>query len=256
VTITHDVAGDGPPLVLLHCGVCDRRMWDPQWPVLVEAGYRVVRGDFRGFGDTPAADRPYTDARDVRDLMDTLDIGQAALIGSSHGGRVGVEIAARWPDRVTAMALICAGLPGHEPSAELRAFWEREEELLEADDVAAAVDLNVATWLGPQASPQTRERVREMQQRAFDLQLATPEEFEPPPDEPVNLSAVRAPCLALSGALDLPDFREIAASLPDLFPAARHVELPWAGHLPSLERPGEATALLVGFLAERYPPRR
>jgi len=255
VTIAHDVAGDGPPVLLLHSAVCDRRMWDPQWPVLAEAGYQVVRGDFRGFGDTPAADRPYTDAGDVTDLMDALDIGQAALIASSYGGRVGVEIAARWPDRVTAMVLICAGLPGHEPSPELRAFGQREGELLEAGDVAAAVDLNVATWLGPQASPQTRKQVREMQQRAFDLQLAATEEFELPSAE-VDLSAVRAPCLALSGAYDLPDFREIAASLPSLFPDARHVELPWAGHLPSLERPGEVTSLLAGFLAERYPPRR
>jgi 3-oxoadipate enol-lactonase len=242
-------------LVLVHSTVCDRRMWDPQWPVLAEAGYRVVRGDFRGFGDTPAADRPYTDAGDVTDLMDALDIGRAALIGSSYGGRVVVEIAARWPDRVTAMALICAGLPGHEPSPELRTFWERETELLEAGDVSAAVDLNVATWLGPQASPHTREQVRAMQQRAFDLQLAASDEVEMPSAE-VDLSAVRAPCLALSGGHDLPDFREIAASLPGLFPAARHVELPWAGHLPSLERPAEVTPLLVGFLAERYPPRR
>lgn len=256
MTIAHDVAGDGPPVLLLHSAVCDRRMWDPQWPVLVEAGYRVIRGDFRGFGDTPAADRPYTDAGDVRDLMDALDIGQAAVIGSSYGGTVGVEIAARWPDRVAAMALICAGLPGRGPGPELRAFGRREVELLEVGDVAAAVDLNVATWLGPQASPQIREQVREMQQRAFDLQLAATEEFEPPPDEPADLSAVRAPCLALSGAHDLPDFREIAASLPSLFPAARHVELPWAGHLPSLERPGEVTPLLVSFLAERFPPRR
>ena len=242
--------------MLLHSGVCDRRMWDPQWPVLAEAGYRVVRGDFRGFGDTPMPPTGPTPTRATSmDLMDALDIGRAALIGSSYGGRVSVEIAARWPDRVTAMALICAGLPGHEPSPELRAFWERETELLEAGDVTAAVDLNVATWLGPQASPQTREQVREMQRRAFDLQLAATEEFEMPPAE-VDLSAVRAPCLALSGAHDLPDFREIAASLPGLFPDARHVELPWAGHLPSLERPGEVTPLLVGFLAERYPPRR
>ena len=241
--------------MLVHSTVCDRRMWDPQWPVLAEAGYRVVRGDFRGFGDTPAADRPYTDAGDVTDLMDALDIGRAALIGSSYGGRVVVEIAARWPDRVTAMALICAGLPGHEPSPELRAFWERETELLEAGDVSAAVDLNVATWLGPQASPHTREQVRAMQRRAFDLQLAASDEVEMPSAE-VDLSAVRAPCLALSGGHDLPDFREIAASLPSLFPDARHVELPWAGHLPSLERPAEVTPLLVGFLAERYPPRR
>ena len=207
-----------------------------RWPALVEAGYRVVRGDFRGFGETPAADRPYTDTDDVRDLMDALGIDRAALIASSYGGRVGVEIAARWPDRVTAMALICTGLPGHEPGPELRAFGEREEELLESGDVAAAVDLNVATWLGPQASPATREKVREMQQRAFDLQLAAAGEFELPQAE-VNLSAVRAPCLALSGARDLPDFRAIAASLPGLFPDARHVELPWAGHAPASSGP-------------------
>lgn len=253
--LSYDVAGTGSALVLLHSTVCDRRMWDPQWPVLAEAGYQVVRGDFRGFGDTPAAGRPYTDAGDVGDLMDALGIDRAALIGSSYGGRVAVEIAARWPDRVTAMALICAGLPGHEPGPELRAFGQREEELLEAGDVAAAVDLNVATWLGPQASPATREKVREMQRRAFDLQLAAAGEFELPPAE-VDLSAVRAPCLALSGAHDLPDFREIAASLPGLFPAARHVELPWAGHLPSLERPGEVTPLLAGFLAGLVPPGR
>jgi pimeloyl-ACP methyl ester carboxylesterase len=253
VTIAHDVAGDGPPVVLLHSGACDRRMWDPQWPVLAEAGYRVVRGDFRGFGDSPMADRPYRDADDVGDMMDALGIEQAALVGSSYGGRVSVEIAARWPDRVTVMALICAGLPGHERSPELRALGAREEELLEAGDVAAAVELNVTTWLGPQASPQTREKVREMQRRAFDLQLAATEEFGLPPAH-VDLSAVRAPCLALSGAHDLPDFRQVAASLPSLFPAARHVELPWAGHLPSLERPGEVTPLLVSFLAEPFPP--
>jgi 3-oxoadipate enol-lactonase len=255
VTIAHDVAGDGPPLVLLHAGACDRRMWDPQWPALAAAGYRVVRGDFRGFGDSPMADRPYSDVGDVVDLLDALGIGRAALIGSSYGGRASVEIAARWPDRVAAMALICAGLPGHEPAPELRAFGARENEFLEAGDITAAVDLNEDTSLGPQASPQAREPEREMQRRAFDLQLAASEEFDLPPAE-VDLSAVRAPCLALSGAHDLPDFREIAASLPGLFPDARHVELPWAGHLPSLERPGEVTPLLAGFLAERYPPRR
>ena len=44
--LSYDEAGTGPALVLLHSMVCDRRMWDPQWPVLVDAGYRVVRCDF------------------------------------------------------------------------------------------------------------------------------------------------------------------------------------------------------------------
>ncbi|MFJ8011356.1 alpha/beta fold hydrolase [Streptomyces sp. NPDC096339] len=46
------------------------------------------------------------------------------------------------------------------------------------------------------------------------------------------------------------DFRQIAARLPELLTDARHLELPWAGHLPSLERPAVVTDLLLGFLRE------
>lgn len=252
--IAHDVAGDGPAVLLLHAGACDRRMWDPQWPALAEAGYRAVRCDLRGFGDTPAAaDRPYTDSGDVASLMDALAIDRAALVGASYGGRIALEIAARWPDRIRALALVCAAMPGHEPSPELRAFGRREEELIEAGDITGAVELNVTTWLGPEAGPQVREKVGQMQRHAFDLQLAA--ETGPDPVE-VDLARITAPCLALSGAHDLPDFRQIAASLPRLLPRARHTELPWAGHLPSMERPAEVTALLTGFLAEWAPPSR
>ena len=252
MTIAYDVAGDGPAVVLLHATVCDRQMWDPQWPVLAAAGYRVVRCDFRGFGETPIPGRPYSDADDVLELMDTLGLGQAALIGASYGGKTSVEIAARWPDRVTALALICPGWPGREPGPELRAFGEREDALLEAGDIAAAVDLNVATWLGPEASAEARQQVLEMQRHAFDLQLGVADEVEMI-EADIDLAAVRARCLVLSGGRDLPDFRQIAAAVPGLLPGARHVELPWAGHLPSLERPAEVTPLLVDFLAETVP---
>jgi 3-oxoadipate enol-lactonase len=58
VLVSYDVAGSGPTVVLLHSTVCDRRMWDPQMPVLVNAGYRVVRSDMRGFGQTPMPAQP------------------------------------------------------------------------------------------------------------------------------------------------------------------------------------------------------
>jgi 3-oxoadipate enol-lactonase len=66
----------------------------------------------------------------------------------------------------------------------------------------------------------------------------------------VDLSVITAPCLAVSGGKDLPDFREIAAGLPERLAGARHHELPWAGHLPGLERPGVVTDLLTRFLSE------
>lgn len=253
--LAYDQAGTGPALVLLHSTVCDRRMWDPQWPVLTDAGYQVVRCDFRGFGETPAPQGPHNDADDVLDLLDELGVGPVAVVGASYGGKVALEIAARWPQRTTALALLCAGMPAHQPTDALRAFWQREEELFDAGDIAKAVELNVATWLGPEASEPTRDRVRLMQRHAFEVELATPEQAEQakPEEEPVDLTAITAPSLIVSGAKDLPDFRLIAAKLAALLPAARQVELPWAGHLPTLERPREMTAMLTAFLKGQLP---
>jgi 3-oxoadipate enol-lactonase len=110
----------------------------------------------------------------------------------------------------------------------------------------------VATWLGPQASQATRERVRLMQRRALEVQLAAPEQYESA-EVAVDLGAITAPALVVSGGQDLPDFRLIAARLAALLPGARPVDLPWAGHLPTLERPQELSAMLTAFLRETVP---
>ncbi|MFE9220158.1 alpha/beta fold hydrolase [Streptomyces lavendulae] len=267
MTLSHDAAGSGPALVLLHSGVCDRRMWDPQWEALQAAGYRVVRADLRGFGETPAETGDYDPVADVWELLDSLGIERAALVGASYGGKLALAAAARHPERVTALALLASGLPGRAPSAELRAWGAREDALLEADDLEGAVALNVETWLGPDATPGTRAAVADMQRHAFRIQLAAEaaaETAEPsvpaaneaeaaaeqiPPTAPTfDLSGIAAPALAISGAHDFADFREIAVALADLLPNARHLDLDWAGHLPSLERPEEVTALLLDFL--------
>ncbi|MEU1894852.1 alpha/beta fold hydrolase [Streptomyces pristinaespiralis] len=272
MTISFDRTGQGPTVVLLHSGVCDRRMWDLQWQSLADAGYEVVRCDFRGFGETPAETGPYSDADDVLELLDTLGIDRATLIGSSYGGKVALELAGRRPERAAALMLLCAGQPGRPPGPQLMAFGRKEDALLEAGDLEAAVELNVSTWLGPDADEETREAVRRMQRHAFEVQLAAEKELadaapaegsadaeETPgaaeagagpaqPSEP-DLSRIDAPCLAVSGAHDVEDFRQIAAGLPALIPGARHVELDWAQHLPSLERPAEVTRLITGFLA-------
>ncbi|MFF7503859.1 alpha/beta fold hydrolase [Streptomyces lavendulae] len=267
MTLSHDAAGSGPALVLLHSGVCDRRMWDPQWEALQAAGYRVVRADLRGFGETPAETGDYDPVGDVWELLDSLGIERAALVGASYGGKLALAAAARHPERVTALALLASGLPGRAPSAELRAWGAREDALLEADDLEGAVALNVETWLGPDATPGTRAAVADMQRHAFRIQLAAEAAAEtaapsvpaaneaeaaaeqiPPTAPTFDLSGIAAPALAITGAHDFADYREIAVALADLLPNARHLDLDWAGHLPSLERPEEVTALLLDFL--------
>ncbi|MFJ2862418.1 alpha/beta fold hydrolase [Kitasatospora sp. NPDC087314] len=250
--LSHDVSGTGPTLLLLHSSVCDRRMWDPQWQGLVDAGYRVVRCDFRGFGDTPLADGPYSDAQDVLALLDHLGIESAALIGSSHGGKIATDVAALRPAAVTALALLCPGASGRTPGPALRAFAAKERELLVDGDLAAAVELNVETWLGPEADDEARAHVRRMQRHAFEVQADA--RFGPS-DDGADLGRITAPCLVVSGGHDVEDFRQIGAFLPTVIPNARHVELPWAGHFPGLERPEEAFVLLTGFLDEAAAPQ-
>lgn len=246
--VAHDLDGpaDAPVVVLLHSSVCDRRMWQPQWQLLCDAGFRVLRIDFRGFGDTPAPTAPLGNATDVLALLDAYGIERAALVGASFGGRVAQEVAARWPHRVDTLVLLCAARRGHPPTDAIMAFSDREDALLEAGDLGAAVVLNVDMFVGPRADTATRNAVAAMQRRAFEVQLAAAdvESTETVPD----LSAITARTLVVSGRLDVDYFTSIAQALAAEIPGARHLELDWAGHLPSLEDPAALNPILLDFL--------
>ncbi|MEU3598297.1 alpha/beta hydrolase [Streptomyces sp. NPDC006798] len=243
--------GAGHDVVLLHSTVCDRRMWDSQYEAIAAAGHRVLRGDFRGFGDTPCGSGPYNDADDVLALMDSAGMDRAVLIGASYGGRTALEIALRAPGRVAGLVLLCAGLPGIPDSAEMTAFEEREVGLVEYGDLDEAAALSARTFLGPEADEKVLAAVAGMQLRAYEVQLAEADEYSGAGDyDPAGLTGVTVPALVVSGDHDLPEFGEAADRLTALLPAARRLRLPWAGHLPGLERPAEINTLLTEYLAE------
>jgi 3-oxoadipate enol-lactonase len=247
----YESAGDGPAVVLLHSGVTDLRQWDPQWKQL-SARYQVVRCDRRGWGHSPLPDpsqASYSDAGDVVGLLDELGIADAALVGSSAGGLIAQQIASAWPHRVSRLVLLCADTDGVEPTAAVRSFGQREDEYLENGAVEEAVELNVETFLGPEATAQTRELVREMQRNAFEVQLAADDDVPREPGPAIDLSRATMAAHIVNGAQDLDYFSLAADSLAHRLPDARRIVLPWAGHLPNLERPDEVNALILEALA-------
>jgi len=252
VTQLHgEEAGEGPPVVLVHAAVGDSRMWDPQWESFPRA-HRTVRFDLPGFGRSPLPGPRFTPGHALLGVLDHLGLERAALVGASFGGRVALEVALARPERVS--ALVLAGAPledGHDWSPAARAFFAAEEAALARGDLDAAVEANLRTWLSPDADPEVRARVGEMQRRAFELQAAHPELEEEAlvPDLELRLGDVRAPTLVLVGERDLSDFHAFAERLAAAIPGARHLVLPEAAHLPSLERPGEFDAVVLGFLA-------
>ena len=98
-------------------------------------------------------------------------------------------------------------------------------------------------WL---EDPAPRERVIDMQERSFELQLESEAECVDP--EQIDLTAVTARTLVAVGELDKPDFHAIAKRLASEIEEAQSATIAGAGHLPSLERPEETGLLVREFL--------
>jgi pimeloyl-ACP methyl ester carboxylesterase len=246
--LSHDSTGSGPAVLLLHAGVADSRMWDPQRAPLARH-HRVIRCDLRGYGDTPLTNARYDNANDVKALLSSLGERPVAIVGASAGGHVALQVASEWPDLVSHLVLLNSAfaLPA---TRSLQRFARREDALIEAGDIDGATELNVATWLGPDADDDARELVRSMQRHAFQVQLGAGEDIHQEAGPDINLEAISAHTLIVSGGQDLDHFRAVANHLAGRIPGAKHTQLGWAGHLPNLERPDEVTALITDFLDE------
>jgi 3-oxoadipate enol-lactonase len=255
----HEVTGDGPWVVLVHAGICDSGMWDPQWRSLSRA-HRLLRFDMRGYGRSPMPPEPFSYARDLIGVMDAAGVDEAALVGVSLGGRVALEVALAAPERISALVLVGAGLPDHDWSEAVRAFGAAEDEALERGDLDAAAELNVRFWVdGPRREPAevdagVRDRVRRMQRRAFELQLPVwdvADEELLARDAASRLGEVSRPALVLVGEHDQDDMHVIAATLRRGIPGAESATIAAAAHVPSMERPEEFDRLVAGFLSRR-----
>ncbi|HEX5239524.1 MAG TPA: alpha/beta fold hydrolase, partial [Candidatus Limnocylindrales bacterium] len=82
---------DAPPILLVHSAVVDLRSWDAMVPYLVEGGYRVVRYDTRGYGRSTTDDVEFSNREDLRAVLDSLGIRQAAVVGNSRGAMIALD---------------------------------------------------------------------------------------------------------------------------------------------------------------------
>jgi 3-oxoadipate enol-lactonase len=239
-------AGAGRAVILLHAGIADSRMWDPQWATW-PAHVAVTRLDLRGFGRSGRPVGPFSHAADVLAVLDASEIDRGLLVGASLGGLVALDLAAAHPERVSALVLAGPPLPGYAWSPELRAFSAAEDAALSAGDLEAATELNVDFWLAS-ASVEVRAAIREQQLDAFRLQVPDEAEESLLTEElTASLAAITCPVLVLTGERDRADFRTIADHLAATLPNARRGTISGAGHLPSLERPAAFDAAALKF---------
>lgn len=239
--LAYDIAGEGTGILLVHAGVCDRRMWDGPFEELAR-DHRVLRVDLRGYGDTPEATEPHRLGDDLHEAMGAAGLDTALVVGNSFGGRASMELAVLHPERVTALLLLASGVPDHDWSQELRTYGAEEERLFEAGDIDGAVALNVEMWT---RGTGYRDKVADMQRQAFELasdDYVDPTRLDPPITERVR--EISCPALIIDGDLDVRDFTEIADLLAERIPNSTRRTVHGAGHLISMDKPDEFLALV------------
>jgi len=254
----YKVGGEGHPLLLLHAGIADSRMWDDQFSVFAQH-YNVIRYDFRGFGKSAMPPGLFSSHQDVASLLNFLNVEKAYVIGQSFGGYIAIDFTLTYPEMVDALILGAPNVSGYEPSSEeIQRFCAEEEEALNRGDLVAATELNLRMWVdGPnrtpdQVNPAVRERVREMQLFAFSLPEPEDSERQPLTPPAINrLDKIRVPTLIIVGDQDVPEFLKISDIVATGIPGAKRVVIPGVAHLPNMEKPEEFNRIVLDFLSER-----
>ena len=251
-----DTGGDGSVVVLLHAGIADRRMWHHQVTALA-ARHRVISLDLRGYGESELPDTPFAHYDDVAGLLDALNVERAALIGCSFGGAVAIDAALAHPGRVSALALLGTAVSGHRWSAEANDLWDTLAGDVADDDLDATADAEVRFWVvGPSrqptdVNPELLAFAREMDRQALAGEAALAKVSVRDLDPPAigRLAEIGVPVLVTAGAADVPDISRLADRIAAEVPGAiRLPDVPDAGHLLPLERPGPVNDALLTFL--------
>ncbi|TFD67779.1 alpha/beta fold hydrolase [Cryobacterium ruanii] len=131
----YEDVGAGKPVVLVHGWPLSGRSWEGQVPALVDAGYRVITYDRRGFGQSSQPWNGYdydTFAADLKAVLDTLDLREVTLIGfSMGGGEVARYVGTYGTDRIAKLVFASAVTPY---------LWKSD------DNPDGGVDEGLAQW--------------------------------------------------------------------------------------------------------------
>ncbi len=243
--------GVGPDVVLIHPGLWDSRTWDREVAALA-GRYRVTRYDVRGYGRSTFPDAPYSNTEDVICLLEHLEIKRAALIGCSMGGNIAVRFAIEYPDRVTCLVAVAAGMSGWEwPEETWGPVWKAIQDALDRGDTEAATELALEVWAPLGTDDPVGQSIRRIaldNAQQFRLDEEDLEITGSPPLE--HLHEISAPTLVVLGADDVAEIAAIGNTLQQRIPNARAVVIERADHVVNMRQPQAFNQVVGHFLDE------
>jgi 3-oxoadipate enol-lactonase/4-carboxymuconolactone decarboxylase len=209
------------------------------------ADFRVLRLDLPGHGASPVATDSFSvgDLADaVVDLVDSVGGGSFAYAGISLGGAIGLELALRFPHRVTSLAVICAAAQFGTTEG-----WRDRAARARASGTASLVGISAERWFAPVFLEEhaaeggaALSRLVDIDDESYALCCEALAAF----DVSERAGGIRIPTLCVAGGLDIAVPPEQVQQLAEAIPAGLFAVVRDAGHLPAMDHPREVTALL------------
>lgn len=263
VEIEVEVEGDpeARPVLLLHGWPDTHSLWDRQVPALVDAGFRTIAPDLRGFGGSTHPTEVdeanlLHHISDLANLLDHFGVEMTHVVGHDWGSAISWALAAFLPDRVDRLVALSVGHPAAFAGAGLAQrekswymllfqFEEIAEEWLSADDFA-----NLVAWGDPPHIDELRQRLA--QPGALEASLAIYRANVHPRSllsEGSSVPAVAAPTMGIwsSGDMALTE-EQMRSSSQFVTGPWRYERIEGAGHWVPLDAPERLNDLLVDFL--------
>ncbi len=250
VAVHHVVTGpaDAPVVVLSNSLGSTMSMWDAQAADLAER-FRVVRYDTRGHGGSPTPQGPYDIddlADDVVALLDTLGVERAHFVGLSLGGMTGMRLAARNPERVDRLVVLCTGAQLTPSSA-----WRDRAATVRAQGSVAVAEAVVQRWFTPaylEANPDVRRECESTVAATSAEGYASCCEVIAAMDLRADLASISAPTLAIAGADDPATPPPHLSAIADGVQDGRLLVVPESAHLANAEQPATITPAIIKHL--------
>jgi pimeloyl-ACP methyl ester carboxylesterase len=234
IRLYHVEIGIGPPVVLLHGGLANSDYLADQARVLAQA-HRVILVDSRGHGRSTRDQRPFgydLMADDVIALLDNLKIDKAAIIGWSDGGIIGLDLAMRYPNRVT----------------RVFAFGANTSKSGLKDDFDKSPVF--AAYMARAGREYAQLSTTPKQYATFQAQIGKMWESEPDWTD-AQLRAIRTPVWVVDGEHDEGIKREHTEHIAATIPRARLLILANVSHFAFIQDPASFNDAIKRFLAEQ-----
>lgn len=247
--IYYECGGLGFPLVFLHAGGLDLRMWDEHFKFFSNS-YKVIRYDAPACGRSTAPTEPFTDAGVLYELLKHLGIEQACLIGESLGGRIAIDFTVEYSEMVKGLILSGPGLGGYEWSKEYMEQIGKIFSFAEKGDALGATEewLKHPHMIPAMKKPNLRDRVRQMNLDNAKLWVQGLPERPLDPPAVKRLNDISVPVQILVGELDVPDIHAICDLLASDIRDSEKIVIQDAGHLVSMEQPARFNHTIDWFL--------